>query len=145
MSIENNLPKSNITRKLTDTKDEIEFVEAKEIQSKSNSPNNELTAEQKTEITTAVITEGAKLVNRVMDIVEHRIKTDDTLRLMDKQIEFVEKTTEAEVKKMYAVTDNLNRRVKIIEEMLNTLNQNKDLDPQVKDSISDTVITMLEN
>ena len=141
------LPKSLKSRIIKDSK-EIDYVEAKEIKTEGPSNNNNFTAEQKTKIITSAITEGAKLANKVLDIIEHRVKADDSLRQMDKQIELVQKTTEAEINKMYAETNNWEKRLsalsKILKEMIETITENKNLDPQVAKSIIETVKTMIE-
>ncbi len=105
---------------------------------------NSLTDEHKAQI----ITEGAKLANRVMDIVHLQEQTDATLKTMDKQIELVERTTAAEIEKLMAQTDNWEKRFmmvsKVLQEMTITVTTNKDLDPQVAKALIDTVKTMVD-
>jgi hypothetical protein len=100
------------------------------------------------EQTTLLISEGAKLINRVMDVVHLREQTDASLRTMDKKIELVQKTTRAEIEKMVAETDNWERRFAMVSKVLNdmtiTLTQNKDLHPDVAKSLIDTVKSMVD-
>jgi hypothetical protein len=95
-----------------------------------------------------MISEGAKLAGRVMDIVHLREQTDASLKTIDKQIELVERTTAAEIEKLIAQTDNWEKRFlmvsKVLQEMTITVTTNKDLDPQVAKALIDTVRTMVD-
>ncbi len=97
---------------------------------------------------TLLITEGAKLVNRVMDIIHLQEQTNSTLVTLDKQIELVERTTQKEIEKMVAETDNWERRFsmvsKVLKEMTLTVTENKDLHPDVAKSLIDTVKLMVD-
>jgi len=132
------LPISKNPRSIQEVNAEVITGESKEIS------HNLLTEEQ----TSMLISEGAKLVNRVMDIVQLREQTDATLLTIDKKIELVQKTTKAEIDKMTAETDNWERRFamvsKVLKEMTITVTQNKDLHPDIAKSLIDTVKSMVE-
>jgi len=110
---------------------------------KSKDDNTELSGDQKVELYAKGISEGAAIVKKVIDIVQLREQTDATLKTMDKQIELVERTTEAEIQKMIAKTDNWEKRFKMVskllQEMTITVTTNKDLHPEIAKSLIDTV------
>ena len=105
--------------------------------------NDKLSGDNKEVITTQALTEGAKIVNKVLDIVKIREQTDASLKTMDKQIELVEKTTESEIKKMLAETDSWEKRFsmvsKLLQDMTITVTTNKDLHPDVAKALVDAV------
>lgn len=107
-----------------------------------NNPNK-LSGDNKEAISTQALTEGAKIVNKVLDIVKIREQTDASLKTMDKQIELVEKTTESEIKKMLAETDSWEKRFsmvsKLLQDMTITVTTNKDLHPEVAKALVDAV------
>lgn len=104
---------------------------------------NKLSGDNKEAISTQALTEGARIVNKVLDIVKIREQTDASLKTMDKQIELVEKTTESEIKKMLAETDSWEKRFsmvsKLLQEMTITVTTNKDLHPEVAKALVDAV------
>lgn len=105
--------------------------------------NNKLSGDNIEVISTQALTEGAKIVNKVLDIVKIREQTDASLKTMDKQIELVEKTTESEIKKMLAETDSWEKRFsmvsKLLQDMTITVTTNKDLHPEVAKALVDAV------
>lgn len=105
--------------------------------------SNKLSGDNKEAISTQALTEGAKIVNKVLDIVKIREETDASLKTMDKQIELVEKTTESEIKKMLAETDSWEKRFsmvsKLLQDMTITVTTNKDLHPEVAKALVDAV------
>lgn len=111
--------------------------------------NKELSGTEKAEIYSKALTEGAKVVNNVLDIVKIREQRNASLQSMDKQIELVEKTTEAEIMRMTANTNNWEKRFKmvsgILQEMTITVTTNKDLHPEVAKALVDTVKEMVSN
>ncbi len=129
----NELPASKKSRSVEVFEDKPEIVSGKR-----------LTEDQGTQ----VITEGAKIFNRILDITEIRIKTDGKIREMDKEIEKVQKVTKSEIEKMTAETENWERRFQmvsnVLKEMTVTVTQHKDLDPAVAKAIIDTVKTMVD-
>jgi len=116
---------------------------------KGTNDDKGLSGDNKTEVYNQALTEGAKVVNKILDIVKLREQTDASLKTMDKQIELVERTTESEIKKMLAETDNWEKRFKmvsgILQEMTITVTTNKDLHPDVAKALVDTVKAMVIN
>jgi len=106
--------------------------------------NTKLTTEQKTQL----LINGANIVNRVMDIVKLREDTDASLKRIDKDIAFVERTTKAEISKMMAQTESWEKKFeivsKVLREMTITVTTNKDLHPDIAKALIDTVKAMVE-
>lgn len=135
----NKLPLSN----------KLRSAEPVEVEIISDEPYSETSEVGLTESQiTQVITEGAKVVNRILDIAELRVKTDNKLREMDKEIEKVREVTKSEIEKMIAETENWERRFQmvsnVLKEMTITVTQHKDLDPSVSKAIIDTVNKMVD-
>lgn len=133
------LPRSN----------KLRSTEPVEVEIISDDPNSEIAVGGLTENQiTQVLTEGAKVVNRILDIAEIRVKTDNKLREIDKEIEQVQEVTKSEIEKMIAETENWERRFQmvsnVLKEMTITITQHKDLDPSVSKAMIDTVKTMVD-
>lgn len=105
--------------------------------------DTKLSGVNKAEVYSQALTEGAKVVNKILDIVKIREQTDASLKTMDKQIELVERTTESEIKKMLAETDSWEKRFsmvsKLLQDMTITVTTNKDLHPDVAKALVNAV------
>ncbi len=152
------------TKRVIDNNGEISYVPIQDKESSNTSVlkgdntnllkkdtnyDKELSGGDKAEVYSQAITEGAKLVNKVLDIVKIREQTDSSLKTMDKQIELVERTTESEIKKMLAETDSWEKRFsmvsKLLQDMTITVTTNKDLHPDVAKALVDAVKEAMTN
>ena len=137
------------TKRVINEAGEIVYVPVEKKESEGSNENklkdvdNKLSGDNKEAISKQALTEGAKIVNKVLDIVKIREQTDASLKTMDKQIDLVERTTESEIKKMLAETDSWEKRFsmvsKLLQDMTITVTTNKDLHPDVAKALVDAV------
>jgi len=135
------LPVSQGTRGMkSESESSVQRVESEE----RSLLNDKLTEEQ----STIILTEGAKLINRVLDIVHLKENTDATLKIMDKDIEKIKNSTECEIKKMVADTDSWEKKFEkvsdLLQEMTLTVTKNKDLPTEVMVAMINTTKAMID-
>ncbi|MBG6188231.1 hypothetical protein [Flavobacterium sp. CAN_S2] len=140
--------KTTETKRVINDAGEIIYVPIPNNESQINPKKDinddaKLSGVNKTEVYSQALTEGAKVVNKILDIVKIREQTDASLKTMDKQIELVERTTESEIKKMLAETDSWEKRFsmvsKLLQDMTITVTTNKDLHPDVAKALVNAV------
>lgn len=140
--------KTTETKRVINDAGEIIYVPIPNNESQINPKKDinddaKLSGVNKTEVYGQALTEGAKVVNKILDIVKIREQTDASLKTMDKQIELVERTTESEIKKMLAETDSWEKRFsmvsKLLQDMTITVTTNKDLHPDVAKALVNAV------
>jgi aspartate/tyrosine/aromatic aminotransferase len=140
--------KTTETKRVINDAGEIIYVPIQNSESQINpkkdiNDDTKLSGVNKAEVYSQALTEGAKVVNKILDIVKIREQTDASLKTMDKQIELVERTTESEIKKMLAETDSWEKRFsmvsKLLQDMTITVTTNKDLHPDVAKALVNAV------